>query len=122
MRRRAICVFVSIVMLGFFIGAFHIRAALAEVTIEVLNPRGEVDPAPIIAPSARVPDLAGKKVGVYWNNKAGGELFWDVIEAELKVKMPALKIVRYNGGFEPSDAQIAAMTKEVDAFFYGVGD
>jgi hypothetical protein len=109
-------------MFSVFVGLAHVRAASAEVAIEVLNPRGEVAPAPIFAPSARIPDLAGKKVGVYWNNKAGGEHFWDVVEAALREKAPAVKIVRFSGGFEPTDAQIAAMTKEVDAFFYGVGD
>ncbi len=122
MRGRATCLFAALVMLGFSIGFVHVGPASAEVAIEALNPRGEVAPAPIFTPSARIPDLAGKKVGIYWNHKAGGEHFWDVVEAALKEKAPAVKIVRFSGGFEPTDAQIAAMTGEVDAFFYGVGD
>ena len=122
MKRRAVCTFAAVAMLGFLAGFLRAPAAWGEVTIEVLNPRGEVAPTPIAAPNPRIPDLAGKKVGIYWNHKLGGEHFWDVIEARMKEKYPSVKIVRYNGGFEPTEAQIAAMTKEVDAVLYGVGD
>ena len=122
MKANTICILAVLAMFGSFIGLFYVPAVGADVTLEVLNPRGEVTPIPILAPSARIPDISGKKIGIYWNNKAGGDHFWDVVEAEMKHQAPTVKIVRYSGPFEPSDEQIAAMTKEVDAFFYGVGD
>jgi hypothetical protein len=105
-----------------FLALSHAASAQGDLTLEVQNPRGEVAPTPVLAPSARIPDLAGKKIGIYWNSKAGGDLFWNVVEAQMKEKAPSVKIVRYSGAFEPTDEQIAAMTKEVDGFFYGVGD
>jgi hypothetical protein len=106
----------------FVLVLWHASPARGDVTLEVLNPRGEVAPTPVSAPSARIPDLRAKTVGIYWNNKAGGNLFWDVVQAEMKQKAPSVKIVRFSGGFEPSDEQIASMIKQVDGFFYGVGD
>ena len=111
-----------LVAISFFICPFCVPSARADVTLEVLNPRGEVAPLPVVSPSPRLASLEGRKVGIYWNNKAGGDHFWDVVEAEMKEKAPTVKIVRYNGPFEPSDEQIEAMTRDVDGFFYGVGD
>jgi len=122
MKGKNIRFLTTVMTLGFLVAFSHVPVARAEVTLEVLNPRGEVAPKSILAPCPRIPDLSGKKIGVYWNSKAGGDHFWDVIEAEMKRKAPSVTIVRFGGPIEPSDAQIAAMTKDVDAFFFGVGD
>ena len=122
MKGKAILFLTTAVTVGFFIALSHVAPAYGDVTLEVLNPRGEIAPLPIAAPSPRLATIAGKKVGIYWNDKAGGNYFWDVVEAELKVKAPTTKIVRYNGPFDPGDARAAAMAREVDAFLYGVGD
>ena len=122
MKGKAIRFLSTALTLGFFIALWHAAPARGEVTLEVLNPRGEIAPTPIVVPSARLSTLAGKKVGIYWNSKAGGNNFWDVAEAELKKKAPGTTFVRYDGPFDPGDAKAAAMAKEVDGFFYGVGD
>lgn len=122
MKGNAIRFLTAAVTIGVFVALSQFSAAHGAVTLEVLNPRGEIVPVPITAPMPRLATLAGKTIGVYWNNKAGGEFFWDVVEAELKVKAPATKIVRYEGPFDPGDAKAAAMAKGVDAFIYGVGD
>jgi len=122
MKAQAIRFLSAAAPLFLLLALSHASPARGDVTLEVLNPRGEVAPTPVRTPSARIPDLAGKKIGIYWNNKAGGDLFWDVVEAEMKEKVPSMKIIRYNGPFEPSDEQIEAMTRDVDGFFYGVGD
>ncbi|MGD0660401.1 MAG: hypothetical protein ABSD38_20255 [Syntrophorhabdales bacterium] len=122
MKGKASAFLAAATIVGFLFVLSSVSAVRADVTLEVFNPQGEVAPKPILAPCPRIPDLAGKKVGVYWNNKAGGDHFWDVVEAEMKQKAPSVKIVRFSGPIEASDAQIAAMSKEVDALFYGVGD
>ncbi len=94
----------------------------AAVTLTVMNPRGEIIPPPLIAPSARISDLTGKKIAIYWNGKEGGDNFWNDVEGFVKEKLPNTTILRYNGPFDLGDAQAAKIAKEADAFFYGVGD
>ena len=97
-------------------------SAQAAVTLEVLNPRGEIPPPPVQAPNPRVTDLGSKKIGIYWNEKAGGNNFWDVIEELLTQAFPTAKIVRYRGPFDPGETKAATIAKECDTFIYGVGD
>jgi hypothetical protein len=97
-------------------------SAQAEVTLEVLNPRGEIEPPPTLAPKARVTDLAGKRVGLYWNGKVGTDVFFDTVETLLKEKFSTIKVLRYVGAFDPGDALAAKMAKEVDTVINGVGD
>jgi hypothetical protein len=95
----------------------------SKVTLEVLNPRGEVDPPSTLPPNARVTSLDGKKIALYWNSKENGNVFWDEIEKILKVEFPTATILRYNGGFDIGDT-IAAKVKAdgADIFLYGMGD
>jgi len=95
---------------------------LAEVTLEVLNPRGEIVPLPTLVPAPRVTELAGKKIGIFWNGKQGGNNFWDVIEELLKERFPTATILRFKGPFDIGDRLAGTMAKEVDTFIYGVGD
>jgi hypothetical protein len=92
------------------------------VTLEVLNPRGEIEPPPTLAPTTRVTDLAGKRVGLYWNGKVGTDVFFDTVEKLLKEKFPTIKVLRYVGAFDLGDALAPKIAKEVDTFIYGVGD
>ena len=92
------------------------------VTLEVLNPRGEIKPPPTFAPTPRVTDLAGKRIGIYWNGKSGGNNFWDVAEELLKEKFPTATILRYKGPFDLGEKMAGTVAKEVDIFIYGVGD
>lgn len=94
----------------------------SDVTLQVLNPRGEITLPPLSPPSKRISDLKGKKVGLYWNEKQGGNHFWNGIEQLLKEKLPETAILRYSGAFDLGDELAAKMAKEVDAFLYGVGD
>jgi len=94
----------------------------AAVTLTLLNPRGEIMPPPLIAPSARIPDLANRKIAIYWNGKEGGDNFWSDVEALIRLRLPNTTVLRYNGPFDLGDAQAAKIAKETDAFLYGVGD
>jgi hypothetical protein len=91
----------------------------AQVSLELLNPRGEIKPPPTFAPTPRVADLAGKKIGIYWNGKSGGTTS-DVAEELLKeishrndLAVQVLRSRRKTAGI---------VAKEVDIFIYGVGD
>jgi hypothetical protein len=94
----------------------------AAATLTVLNPRGEIVPPPLIAPSVRIHDLAGRKIAIYWNGKEGGDNFWSGVEALIKLKLPNTTVLGYNGPFDLGDAQAAKIAGETDAFLYGVGD
>ena len=104
------------------IGPASVSPAAPAVTLTVLNPRGEIAPPPIFVPQPRIADLSGKKIGIYWNGKAGGNYFWNVIEPLMKEKIPNVTILRYDGAYDIGDALAAKMAREVDAFLYGVGD
>jgi hypothetical protein len=90
--------------------------------LQVLNPRGEIELPPVSAPSVRIADLAGKKIGLYWNEKAGGNHFWNAVERLLKERLPDTTILRYQGAFDLGDTLAAKIAEETDAFLYGVGD
>jgi hypothetical protein len=99
-----------------------VGAVVAQVKLEVLNPRGEIEPPPTLAPAPRVTDLAGKKIGIYWNGKQGGNNFWDVAEELLREKLPTATILRFRGPFDLGERLAGTLAKEVDTFIYGVGD
>jgi hypothetical protein len=110
------------VAIGLFIGFLQVSSAFGAVTLEVLNPRGEIKALPSSAPAPRVADLAGKKIGIYWIGKAGGNNFFDEIEQLLKAKFPTAQIVRFSGPFDLGADMAAKIAKDFDTFIYGVGD
>lgn len=124
MKRKLIWIFMVIAAVTFLIGHSPINRVSAEasVTLEVLNPRGEITPPPTLAPAPRVTDLAGKKIGLYWNGKVGTDVFFDVVEELLKKKFPTATVLRYSGAFDLGDTIAAKMEKECTTFIYGVGD
>jgi hypothetical protein len=97
-------------------------AEASSITLELLNPRAEFEPPPNLAIAPRVTDLAGKKIGLYWNGKPDGNLFFDRVQELLKKKFPTITVMRYSGAFDIGDKLAAKMAKEVDTFAYGVGD
>ncbi len=96
--------------------------AESTVTFEVMNPRGTAIRPPVVAPSPRVTDLAGKRIGIYWNEKEGADNLFDVLEEMLKERFPTAFIERYKGLLDPGDDAAANMAKGADTFIYGVGD
>lgn len=118
MNRNLLCASIMWVVVVLTAGSL----SAAEVKLQVLNPRGEITLPPISAPNARINDLAGKKLGLYWNGKAGGNHFWNSIEQQLKERLPGTTVLRYEGAFDLGDSLASRMARETDAFFYGVGD
>ena len=97
-------------------------SSVAQVTLEVLNPRGEIEPPKALGISPRLSDLEGKIIGLYDNGKQGFAAFLDVIEKLLKGKYPTAIIKRYRGAFDLGMPLAETMAKEVDTFIYGSGD
>jgi len=96
--------------------------AAGSVTLTVLNPRGETEPPQNLASTARVRDLSGKKIGLYWLGKPDGDVFFARVQKLLEEKFPTATVLQYSGGFDIGDALATKVAKEVDTFVYGVGD
>ncbi len=122
MKQRFKVLLAVVAAAAFMMGLYAVPVAHTAVTLEVLNPRGEIAALPSLAPSARIADLAGKKIGIYWIGKQGGNNFWDEVEVLLKAKFPKAQVVRYQGAFDLGADMAGKVAKECDAFIYGVGD
>jgi hypothetical protein len=124
MKKMLVRVSTVMAVLASFLGCLLINQACTrgEVMLEVLNPRGEIELPPVSAPSPRVTNLAGKRVGLYWNEKSGGNHFLNGIERLLSEGFPDTTVLRYRGAFDLGDMLAAKIAEETDAFIYGVGD
>ena len=92
------------------------------VKLEMLNPRGKIEAVPVSAPNPRVADLAGKRVGLYWNSKPGLDNFYRVFEELLKERYPTAITTWLRGAFLIRDDDADAWLPQIDTFVYGVGD
>ena len=92
------------------------------VSLELLNPRGEIEVPPVYFPSARISDLAGKTIGLYSNGKPGMDNFYTVLEDLLRERYPDISIKRLTGAFEIRDNEAEDFASGIDAFIYAVGD
>ena len=92
------------------------------VSLELLNPRGEIEQPPVYAPSPRLSTLAGKKVGMYSNGKQGVDHFFTAIEELLKQRYANITTKRLTGAFEIRDEEVDDFISNIDAFIYAIGD
>jgi hypothetical protein len=97
----------------------------SRITLEVLNPRGEIPPPPVFGLAPRIADFSGKKIGLIDNRKAGANFLLDAVEELLKKKFPNATILR----FRKPDAVIVATPKfypmvaeQCDTFIWAIGD
>ena len=65
--------------------------------LEVLNPMAQQATVTAIAPAPRLPDLSGKRIGLYWNMKAGGEEALQHVGEVLRRRYPDLSTELYIG-------------------------
>jgi hypothetical protein len=100
--------------------------ARAQVTLEVMNPRGEIPPPPTRGINPRVSSLAGKKIVLVDNGKFGADNFLNVVAQILKQKYPGATIVMDP---KPSAQTITDLPKwyptvkqQGNLFIFGVGD
>ncbi|HET7343615.1 MAG TPA: hypothetical protein VFL90_19275 [Methylomirabilota bacterium] len=64
--------------------------------LEILNPVAKIVEYSV-KPAARLRDLAGTTIGLYWNMKAGGDAALDRVEQQLGARFPGLRFRRYTG-------------------------
>jgi hypothetical protein len=92
----------------------------SRVSLVCFNPQGMIElPAASGLINPRIENLKGKKIGIIWDGKKGGDKFCIAIEELLKERFPTAMTIRLVWG----DAEAAAKAKkEMDTFIYGVAD
>ena len=100
--------------------------ASAQVTVEVMNPRGEIPPPKTLGISPRGGTLDGKKIVLIDNGKYGASNFLDALADKIKEKYPKAIVVMYP---KPAAQTITDLPKwyptvkqQGDLFVFGVGD
>ncbi len=136
MKRKLIWLVVISAAISFSAGHFATAAEQSKkpiqkapdggpITLEVLNPRGEIPPITVTGIVARLKDLDGKKIGLVDNTKAGAEYFLDATEELLKKKFPSATIFRFRkseGTINPAPKMYSSVAEKCDAFIYATGD
>jgi len=110
-----------------FAGGLCLAAtASAQVTLEVMNPRGEIPPPKTLGISPRGGSLDGKKIVLIDNGKYGASNFLAVLADMIKQKYPSATVVMYP---KPAAQTITDLPKwyptvkqQGDLFVFGVGD
>jgi hypothetical protein len=114
-------------ILGISILALSTWLAKAEVTLTVMNPRGEILPPAMLGIRPRVTGLDGKKIALCENGKAGAANFLDAVEEVLKQRFPSAVILRFpkpQGDRVIYDAKewYPAVARQADTFIFATGD
>ena len=103
-----------------------VNPVAAQVTLEVLNPRGEITPPPVMGIRPRVADLVGKKIALIDNTKAGARNFLDAVQELLKQKYPTAVFLappKPEGRvLQDTKDWYPEVVKQFDTFIFGVGD
>ncbi len=95
---------------------------------EVLSPWGDRDPLPLKGLATRLSNLAGKKIGLFRNDKRGAKPTLDAVERKLKAKYPTAEFVPFfrSGNISVIDTDKKEAFKEwikkIDGAIYGYGD
>jgi hypothetical protein len=94
----------------------------------VLNPVADANIG-TVAGTAAVSEFAGKRVGLWWNGKPGGDVFLNEVAAQLAARFPGMQTVRiwehrpksttFYGA--PKD-DIAFMAQNADVVIGALGD
>jgi len=99
----------------------------ADVTLAVLNPRGEVQPPPVMGIQPRLSSLDGQRVALLENGKMGAHAFFDALDEQLTERYPRATILRIP---KPQGSRFAfdatewypEVARRGDAFVFGMGD
>ena len=92
-------------------------------TLEVMAPeavmQGELEG---FGAARRSPSLAGKKVGLLWNAKRGGDVALDRVGMQLSQRFPDVQVRRYDGNFPCPPELLQRALEECDVFVGSSGD
>lgn len=101
------------------------EGAMAEVKLEVLDPRGELYTPPVQPINPRLKSLAGKKIGIMNNGKPGADAFQPHLERALKAVAPGVQLRTWGIAYNvyPDKAKdLKAMADWSDAVIGLLGD
>jgi hypothetical protein len=99
---------------------------------EVLNPWAEADPILLEGISPRLNELAGKKIGLFYNVKRASQPILSVVARKMKERFPTCEILWYANQLPPGKGvselegadrtKFEEWTRGVDAVVGAVGD
>jgi hypothetical protein len=94
------------------------------VELELLNPKGVIDPPQMLGISPRIASLDGKRIAMIHNNKPGAKTFLNAVEELLKARYTNIAFVHFDTNINLADKpeKYAAMANACDAFILGSGD
>ncbi len=91
-------------------------------SLGVMNPVADIDERGV-RPAARLKDLAGKRIGLWWNTKPGGNFAVDRIAELLEKRYPGIVLRRFTCPFptKPESLQ-EVIDSKCDALIGMTGD
>jgi hypothetical protein len=102
---------------------------VTDPTYDVLSPWAETDPLPLQGITPRLPEIHGKRIGLFANYKRAAGPIQDALQRELQARFgEGIAIQRFaqagsnDVGSSDEGPQFAAWLKEVDAVVVAVGD
>jgi hypothetical protein len=106
------------------------EASRTDMTYEVLSPWAEADQKPLHGIVPRIPNLAGRRIGLFASNKPAAPRIMDILEHKLRTRFPTSEVVRFNAEESFLIVQTAGKNKHhfeewlagVDAVAAAVGD
>src|SRR3954464_11493792 len=106
------------------------RDPVTESSYDVLSPWAETDPVPLQGITPRLPEIRGKRIGLYANYKRAAVPIQDAVEAELRARFgDEITITRFAqvgssdcGSSDEGPRFAEWLEKEVDTVIVAVGD
>jgi hypothetical protein len=95
---------------------------------EVLSPWAEVDPVPREGINPRLPELRGRRIGLFHNGKVAAAPILDAVEAGLRERVECVSFARFGRqenlevAETPARQRYEEWVKGVDAVVLAVGD
>jgi hypothetical protein len=95
---------------------------------EVLSPWAEVDPVPREGINPRLPELRGRRIGLFHNGKVAAAPILDAVEAGLRERVEGVSFARFGRqenlevAETPARQRYEEWVKGVDAVVLAVGD
>ena len=92
---------------------------------EVLSPKADVKKAPPVPMAPRLNTLAGNKIGIINNTKAGADAFAPALEKVLKERVPTIELktwsITYNA-YPGKEEDLKKAAKASDGIIVMMGD
>ena len=96
-----------------------------DVTLEVLDPTGDIVVKGKVGLASRLNVLEGKTIGLVWNGKKHADILLDAVEGLLHERFPTIKSNRYvmsGVSHLPEPGELEGIAEENDAIIYASGD